>query len=76
MNYYLSLEEIKRKYEDKQKYAYKCKCGHTVFIVNKSNMCLCSHCKNLVFKDKKTEFEYRMREKLLKEKRKKNGKKD
>ena len=76
MKYWLSTKEIERKYEEKQKYAYKCKCGHTVFIINKRDYVLCSHCKNLVFKNKKIEFEYRMKEKIIREKRKENGKKD
>lgn len=50
-------------------------CGHSVVIVNKSNMALCSWCKIMVFKDKQTEFKYRMKENLIKEKRKENGRK-
>ena len=69
MNYWLSLNEIKALYEEKQKYAHKCVCGHTVFIANKSGRAKCRHCHRLVFKDKETEFKYRMNRELIKERR-------
>ena len=66
----LSNKEIIRLYEEKQKFAHYCKnCGHTVYIANKTGKAICSHCHNYVFKDAKTEFEYRMKEKLINEKR-------
>lgn len=65
----LSLKEEIIRYEELQKYRVKCKCGHTNYIANKTNKCICSHCHNLVFKDKKTEFEYRLKQNLIKEKR-------
>lgn len=42
----------------------KCKCGHSVLFVTDKK--ICSHCGNYVFKNKKVEFEYRMKEKLKK----------
>ena len=69
---WLSNKDIQKLYEEKQKHRVVCKCGHTNIILNKSNMCICSHCRQMVFKDKKTEFEYRMKENLIKEKRRKN----
>lgn len=68
---YLDFKELKLKLEDIQKTAYKCKCGHTVIIANKSGRAICSYCHKWVFKDKKTEFEYRMKENQIKERRKK-----
>lgn len=77
MNRWLSLKEEQVLWEAKSKYRIKCKCGHTVYIANKSGMCICSHCRKLAFKDKETEFKYRLKQNLLKEKRKlKNGKED
>lgn len=67
---WLSLDEIKRKYENMQKFAHKCKCGHTVFIANKSGKAECNYCHNLVFKDEITKFKYIMRSKLIEERRK------
>lgn len=69
MNTWLSNKEIIRLWEEKQNYRHVCKCGHTVYIANKSGIAICSHCKNLVFKDKETEFKYRIKEKLYREKR-------
>ena len=71
MNTWLSMNEIARLWEEKQRYRHICKCGHTVYIANKSGIAICSHCRNLVFKDKETEFKYRMKENLIKEKRNK-----
>lgn len=70
MNNWLSLKEITQLYEEKQKFRVLCKCGHTNYIANKTGRCICSHCKQYVFKDKQTEFEYRLKENLIKEKRK------
>ena len=61
---------IKIRYrEDPQKFAdtmlkYRCycSCGHSINIPNKMEKVLCSHCGNYVFKDKKAEFEFRLRE--------------
>ena len=57
--------------ENPQKYAeimtnnrIKCKCGHSVDIPAKMGKVICNWCNNYVFKDKKTEFEYRMKERL------------
>lgn len=65
----LSINEIQKLYESMQPFRHKCKCGHTVYIMNKSGRAECKHCHNLVFKDAKTEFEYRMRRELIKERR-------
>lgn len=70
MNTWLSNKEIVRLWEEKQNFRHVCKCGHTVYIANKSGIVICSHCKNLVFKDKETEFKYRMKEGIINERRK------
>lgn len=56
-------------YEEKQKYTHKCDCGHSVFIPNRKDRAICRYCHKLIFKDKKAEFEYRMKRELIKEKR-------
>ena len=68
---YLTNKEIEKLYEERQKFRVVCKCGHTCYIANKQKMCICSFCKQFVFKDKGTEFKYRLKEKLIKEKRSK-----
>lgn len=45
---------------------YKCPCGHTVTMTSKVDKVICSHCGNYVFKNKKAEFDFRMREKMKK----------
>ena len=51
-----ALEEVK----------VRCKCGHRVIIPHWVDKQLCSWCKNYVFRDKKKEFEFRIKEKLKK----------
>ena len=69
MNRWLNFKEITRLYEEKTKFKCYCKCGHSLIIANKSGMKLCSHCKNLVFRDKETEFKFRLKQNLIKERR-------
>ena len=67
---YLDYKEMKLKLEDIAKTSYKCRFGHTVVITNKDGRAICNHCHKWVFKDKKTEFEYRVKENQYKERRK------
>ena len=43
---------------------YYCSCGHSVVIMPKNNKVLCTHCGHWVFKNKKEEFKYRLKERL------------
>ena len=43
-------------------------CGHSMLLGRKDKK-ICTHCGHYVFKDAATEFQYRMREKILKEKK-------
>lgn len=45
---------------------YKCSCGHSVIMTRKIDKVICSHCGNYVFKSKKDEFEFRLKEKMKK----------
>lgn len=61
---YKSFQEIVRDSHKIQDYMIKCKCSHTMlFTGNKDRLC-CSHCGNYVYKDKKTEIKYKMKEYL------------
>ena len=40
----------------------KCKCGHSIFFSNKSDRVICDWCGNYCYKDKQTEFKYKMQE--------------
>lgn len=44
----------------------KCKCGHSIFMPLYVKKTICTHCRNLVFRDSKEEFEYRLREEIRK----------
>lgn len=57
--------------EDPEKFSYimtinrtMCKCGHTNNIPAKMDKVVCSWCGNYVFRDKKAEFEFRMKERM------------
>lgn len=59
------LKDIQTKlYESKEKYKIYCKCGHPTYLV-KSNYKICTWCGNMVFKDKKTEFLYKVGKKRV-----------
>ena len=66
---WLTKEEQEKFYIEREKYKRYCKCGHYAYINPKSGVAECSWCHNNIFKDKKTEFEYRMKENLYREKR-------
>ncbi len=44
----------------------KCKCGHSIFMPVYVKKTICKHCGNLVFRDSKDEFEYRLRKEIRK----------
>lgn len=49
-----------------QKVQHKCKCGHTVTIPEFVDKQLCTYCGVYVFKSKKDEFQYRVKERMRK----------
>lgn len=60
-------KEFQRSSEYYQKIKYECKnCKHKVVIPKWKDKNLCDYCGTLVFKDKKSEDLYRIREKLNK----------
>lgn len=66
---WLNNKEIETLYNNKEKLRHYCpNCGHTVTVCKDKK--ICNHCRNYVFKDERTQFEYRLKENLLKEKRK------
>ena len=44
-------------------------CGHVMYIV-KQEKALCDWCGHYIFKDKRAEFKYRLKEQLIRSKRK------
>ena len=66
---WLTTSEREKFYEERNKFKRYCKCGHYAYIVNKEGRAECSWCHNLIFIDKKHEFEYRLNEQRIREKR-------
>lgn len=64
MEHLYSKKEWKRMTDEYDKVKYKCSCGHKVIIPQWVDKSVCDWCGKFVFKDKKQEFEYRLREKL------------
>jgi len=61
----IKRRENPRKYADiMTKNRFKCSCGHSLNIPAKFDKALCTWCGNLVFRDKKAEFEFRMKERI------------
>ena len=58
----LTVDEFERMTQEYDKVKYKCKCGHRVIIPVWKDKQLCSWCGNYVFKDKKEEFEYKIKQ--------------
>lgn len=62
----MTLKQIKNYDNALNEVKVRCKCGHRVIIPYWVDKQLCGWCKSYVFRDKKKEFEYRMKEKLKK----------
>ena len=67
----MTNKEIEKYHDEVQKAFISCpNCGHKVIIRKKEDKVLCSWCKNYVFKDKKSEFKYKIKQQM---KTNKNG---
>lgn len=60
----LTNAEYQRMTDEYDKVKYRCKCGYRVVIPVWQDKEICSCCGNYVFKDKREEFKYRMKEKI------------
>ncbi len=69
MDHILTAKEWKRMLDELDKVKYRCSCGKRTIISKKDDKAICSWCGNYVFKDKKEEFKYRIKEKTKKEKK-------
>lgn len=58
-------EDLEKIYASQREDTVQCSCGTKTVLAN-TNKAICRGCHNYVFKDKKTEFEYRVKEKMLK----------
>lgn len=41
-----------------------CKCGHRVNFLSQAPYIECNHCGNIIFRNKKTEYDYRIKRRL------------
>jgi hypothetical protein len=61
---------MKNNYDTKKMNFYqqetvKCKCGHSLFLPNYEPIKICRHCGNIVYKNKKVEFMYKLSNKRM-----------
>ena len=63
-NNFMTDKELIKYADEMAKFKYKCKCGHSVVIPDWVDKQLCRCCNNYVFKNKKDEDMYRIKEKL------------
>ena len=59
-----SYKEIVEVHDKLQDYMVKCKCSHTLLFTGVKDRLLCTYCGHYVYKDKKTELKYKMKELL------------
>lgn len=61
----MSYRHDTKMFNEMSKYIVKCKCSHSV-VITKQDRVLCTYCGNYVYKNKKIEFRYKLRERLSK----------
>ena len=59
-----TYNEIIKEHDTFQNYVVKCKCSHSVLFTGVKDRILCTHCGHYVYKDKKTELKYKLKEKM------------
>lgn len=64
MEHLLTKEEYDRMTNELDKVKYECKCGHKEVITSTEDKKICSWCGHYIFKDKKVEFKYRVKERI------------
>lgn len=55
-------KEMDRMFNECTNNTFKCKCGHSILITNKEKRKVCNYCGRLVFRSKKDEYFYRLKE--------------
>lgn len=58
---YNQIVKDQRKIQD---YMVKCKCSHTILFTGIKDRLCCSHCGRYVYRDKKAEIKYKLKEYL------------
>ena len=60
----LSYKEMNKRLGVFQNYVIKCKCSHSILFTGRKDRIICSHCGNYVYRDKKVEMKYKIKELL------------
>ncbi|MEE0137739.1 hypothetical protein [Fusobacterium ulcerans] len=60
--YRYNKKEMDRMFKTYTDNSYKCSCGHTIAIAKSCEKIVCSYCGRYVFREKKDEFKYRLKE--------------
>ena len=55
-------KEMDRMFKTYTDNSYKCRCGHSITIAKSCEKVVCSHCGRYVFREKRDEFMYRLKE--------------
>lgn len=61
---YKSYKQIKKDCEVIQNFMIKCKCSHTILFTGLKDRLCCSHCGRYVYRNKKAELKYKLKELL------------
>ena len=69
---YKTYKQLMKDHDILQNYVVKCKCSHTILFTGIKDRLICSHCGSWVYKNKKVEMRYKMKELLKKWKLKEN----
>lgn len=67
-NKYKSFKQLHKEEDVFNRFKVKCKCSHTIIIPKTCDRVICSHCGYWVYKDKKTEIRYKLKEIMKDEK--------
>ena len=55
------IKDFKKKSEYYTKITVKCKCGHSIQFRSRSDRIVCSYCGNVNFRNKKCEYDYKIK---------------
>lgn len=66
---YRQFKKDSKRFEDILKNTIKCKCGCSVVFSKKTDRIICRWCGNYIYRTPKLEFEYKIKEKIIKMKK-------
>ena len=66
MNFKKETDSFRRKMDEYDKVKHICSCGHRIIMPKWVDKQICGWCGNYVFKDKREEFKYRLKEEIRK----------